>query len=168
MTWRMKSKVDPDALAGFGAEDGMFHHGETIKIISDNGRRSTARVERIEKLEQLLSDKEEADKEQRQRVTVLEDKAKDVEWSFSNTRPQIKTGDGRFSLALRDSAGRRVRSSEGAGARRCGPAARRARRCRDPHRCACLRSLNSTSSPGPSIGCRRPLGAEYLHPHPFT
>lgn len=58
-------------------------------------------LERIEKLEQLLSDKEEADKEQRQRVTVLEDKAKDVEWSFSNTRPQIKTGDGRFSLALR-------------------------------------------------------------------
>jgi phosphate-selective porin OprO/OprP len=58
-------------------------------------------LERIEKLEELLSKKEEADQAQRQRVTVLEDKAKDVEWSFANTRPQIKTGDGRFSLALR-------------------------------------------------------------------
>lgn len=58
-------------------------------------------LERIEKLEELLSEKAEADKEQRQRVTLLEDKAKDVEWSFANTRPQIKTGDGRFSLAIR-------------------------------------------------------------------
>ena len=58
-------------------------------------------LQRIEKLEELLSDKEEADKAQRQRVTVLEDKAKDVEWTFANTRPVIKTGDGRFSLAIR-------------------------------------------------------------------
>lgn len=58
-------------------------------------------LERIEKLEGLLADKNDADQEQRQRVTVLEEKAKDVEWSFANTRPQIKTGDGRFSLALR-------------------------------------------------------------------
>lgn len=58
-------------------------------------------LQRIEKLEELLSQKEDADREQRQRVTVLEDKAKDVEWSFSNMRPTVKSGDGRFSLAIR-------------------------------------------------------------------
>ncbi len=58
-------------------------------------------LERIEKLEGLLADKSDADKEQRQRITVLEDKAKDVDWSFANMRPQVKSGDGRFSLAIR-------------------------------------------------------------------
>lgn len=58
-------------------------------------------LERIEKLEGLLSEKADADREQRQRVALLEEKSKEVEWTFANTRPQIKTGDGRFSMAIR-------------------------------------------------------------------
>ncbi len=49
-------------------------------------------------LEQRVSDLEIA---QGARLNALETKANEVQWSFSNGRPTISTGDGRFSMALR-------------------------------------------------------------------
>jgi phosphate-selective porin OprO/OprP len=58
-------------------------------------------LERIEKLEQQLQDSKDGQKSVRARVTTLENNANDVQIGFANSRPTFKTGDGRFSLAIR-------------------------------------------------------------------
>ncbi|MGQ0740770.1 MAG: OprO/OprP family phosphate-selective porin [Alphaproteobacteria bacterium] len=55
-------------------------------------------LQRIEALEKKVDKK---DKRQDEKIGHLEDTAKTVQWSFDDGRPQIKTGDGNFSLAIR-------------------------------------------------------------------
>jgi phosphate-selective porin OprO/OprP len=58
-------------------------------------------LKRIEKLESDLQAQKDNQRSTKARVTTLEQNANDVQWSFDNTRPTIKSGDGRFSLAFR-------------------------------------------------------------------
>lgn len=54
--------------------------------------------ERIKMLESQLSDQKIA---YGNRIKALEDQAFAVQWSFDNGRPTIRTGDGRFEMAIR-------------------------------------------------------------------
>ena len=58
-------------------------------------------LERIEKLESQQQKSKDTIDKQRSRITVLEDKSNEVQWSLDNGRPQVKSGDGRFSMAIR-------------------------------------------------------------------
>ena len=58
-------------------------------------------LERIEALESELSKQKESGKSTRAKVVDLEQRANDVQITFANSRPTFKTGDGRFSLAIR-------------------------------------------------------------------
>lgn len=55
-------------------------------------------LRRIESLEQRLQDQQI---QQGSRINTLEQKTSDIFWEFANGRPIIKTGDGRFELAVR-------------------------------------------------------------------
>jgi phosphate-selective porin OprO/OprP len=56
------------------------------------------RVQRLEEMEQQNQERAEA---QRTRLTTLEQNFADTQWTFDNSRPTVKSGDGRFTLALR-------------------------------------------------------------------
>jgi phosphate-selective porin OprO and OprP len=56
------------------------------------------RVRRIEEQQDAQKEKEEAE---HTRLTTLEQNFNDTTWSFDNARPTIKSGDGRFSMAIR-------------------------------------------------------------------
>lgn len=58
-------------------------------------------LERIEQLEEELHKTKEKVEEQDERITPIEDTHKEGRWSFSNGRPRIRSGDGRFELAIR-------------------------------------------------------------------
>ncbi len=65
-------------------------------------------LERVERLEQQAGEREAAGGEisekdvwQDEKIAELSEGAKAVSWTFDNLRPTIKTGDGRFSMALR-------------------------------------------------------------------
>ncbi len=57
--------------------------------------------ERVRRLEEQL----DADREKQQaahtRLTTLEQNFSDTSWSFDNARPTVKSGDGRFTMAIR-------------------------------------------------------------------
>jgi phosphate-selective porin OprO/OprP len=57
--------------------------------------------ERVEKLEQMEEANQERAEAQRTRLTTLEQNFADTQWTFDNSRPTVKSGDGRFTLALR-------------------------------------------------------------------
>jgi phosphate-selective porin OprO and OprP len=57
--------------------------------------------ERVEKLEQMEEANQERAEAQRTRLTTLEQNFADTQWSFDNSRPTVKSGDGRFTLSLR-------------------------------------------------------------------
>lgn len=56
---------------------------------------------RLEKLEAEQAEDREKSQHTTTRVNSLEDRANDVQWSFDNGRPSVKSGDGRFTAALR-------------------------------------------------------------------
>jgi phosphate-selective porin OprO/OprP len=63
--------------------------------------RQPTNQELLERIEQLEQEVKESKESQGTRITVLEDNAKAVSWSYDNGRPTIKSGDGRFELSLR-------------------------------------------------------------------
>ena len=69
---------------------GWVAKGNTVKII----KAVINKFPGIEKLEQQQSKSKDTIDKQRSRITVLEDKTNDVQWSLDNGRPTIKTGDG--------------------------------------------------------------------------
>lgn len=58
-------------------------------------------MDRLERVERELQSEKEKNASLRTRVSTVEQAAADPVWSFSNGRPTITSGDGRFSLALR-------------------------------------------------------------------
>ena len=66
---------------------------------ADSGNLSLA--DRVRILENELEKSKDYQQDMRTRLTTLESNAKDVQWSYSNGRPTIKSGDGRFKLAFR-------------------------------------------------------------------
>ncbi len=57
--------------------------------------------QRIDALEQQVEADESKASSDHTRLSAVEQGFNDVQWTFDNGRPTIKTGDGRFSLALR-------------------------------------------------------------------
>ena len=63
---------------------------------------SNAELERrVKALEDEIEADEAKAESQGTRLSTIEQGFNDVQWSFDNARPTVKTGDGRFSLALR-------------------------------------------------------------------
>ena len=63
---------------------------------------SNAELEaRIKALEDEVEANEAKESSQQTRLSTLEQGFGDVQWSFDNARPTVKTGDGRFSMAIR-------------------------------------------------------------------
>ncbi len=82
------------AAANAGAESGGAPSGAD----SESG---ASLEERVRRLEEQLDAEHERQEAQRTRLSTLEQSVNDVQWSFDNSRPTVKTGDGRFSMALR-------------------------------------------------------------------
>jgi phosphate-selective porin OprO/OprP len=57
--------------------------------------------ERVRRLEEQLDTQHEREAAEHTRLTTLEQSFNDTTWSFDNARPTIKSGDGRFTLAVR-------------------------------------------------------------------
>lgn len=57
--------------------------------------------ERVRRLEEQLDAQQEKQEAEHTRLTSLEQNFNDTTWSFDNARPTIKSGDGRFTMALR-------------------------------------------------------------------
>lgn len=57
--------------------------------------------ERVRRLEQQLDAQQEKEEAEHSRLTTLEQNFGDTQWSFDNARPTVKSGDGRFSMAIR-------------------------------------------------------------------
>jgi len=57
--------------------------------------------ERVQHLEEMEQQNQERADAQRTRLTTLEQNAADTQWTFDNARPTVKSGDGRFSMAIR-------------------------------------------------------------------
>src|SRR5690349_423564 len=57
--------------------------------------------ERLDKTEQKTDETREAQDDQRNRLSTVEQTQNDIQFTFDNGRPTIKSGDGRFQLALR-------------------------------------------------------------------
>jgi phosphate-selective porin OprO/OprP len=58
-------------------------------------------IQRIERLENKMQQTNETNGALRTRLSTLEQDVADPHWAFSNGRPTISSGDGRFSLAIR-------------------------------------------------------------------
>jgi phosphate-selective porin OprO/OprP len=57
--------------------------------------------ERVQRLEEQLDAQQEKEAAERTKLTTLEQNFGDTQWSFDNARPVVKSGDGRFSMAIR-------------------------------------------------------------------
>jgi phosphate-selective porin OprO and OprP len=57
--------------------------------------------ERVRRLEEQLDVQQEKEQAEHTRLTSLEQSFGDTQWSFDNARPTVKSGDGRFSMAIR-------------------------------------------------------------------
>jgi phosphate-selective porin OprO/OprP len=57
--------------------------------------------QRVRRLEEQLDAQQEKQEAEHTRLTSLEQNFNDTTWSFDNARPTIKSGDGRFTMALR-------------------------------------------------------------------
>jgi phosphate-selective porin OprO and OprP len=57
--------------------------------------------ERVRHLEEQIEADHEREEAEHTRVVALEQNFNDTSWSFDNARPTVKSGDGRFTMALR-------------------------------------------------------------------
>jgi phosphate-selective porin OprO/OprP len=57
--------------------------------------------QRVRRLEEQLDTQQEKEAAEHTRLTTLEQSFGDTQWSLDNARPTVKSGDGRFSLAIR-------------------------------------------------------------------
>jgi phosphate-selective porin OprO and OprP len=68
---------------------------------TDSGPTNAELAARIQALEDELQAYEGKAQSDHTRLSTLEQSYNDVQWSFDNSRPTIKTGDGRFSMSFR-------------------------------------------------------------------
>jgi phosphate-selective porin OprO/OprP len=68
---------------------------------SDNGPSNAELAARIQALEDELQGYEGKSQADHSRLSTLEQNFNDTSWSFDNARPTIKSGDGRFTMAIR-------------------------------------------------------------------
>jgi len=73
----------------------------TAPAIAASKTKQPTNQELLERIEQLEQEVKSGKESQNTRITVLEDNAKAVQWSFDNGRPVVKSGDGRFELQIR-------------------------------------------------------------------
>lgn len=68
---------------------------------SDNGPSNAELAARIQALEDELQTYEGKSQADHSRLSTLEQNFNDTSWSFDNARPTVKSGDGRFTMAIR-------------------------------------------------------------------
>jgi len=84
--------------AGKPSSDGT---SSSSTAATDNGPTNAELAARIQALEDELQAYEGKAQTDHTRLSTLEQNFNDVQWSFDNSRPTIKTGDGRFTMSLR-------------------------------------------------------------------
>jgi phosphate-selective porin OprO/OprP len=95
-------------VATVGAADAKKKHAEessdTTVMTSASASKGPSNAElaaRVQALEDALEADEAKESADHNRLSALDQDFHDTTWSFDNARPTIKSGDGRFSLALR-------------------------------------------------------------------
>jgi phosphate-selective porin OprO and OprP len=84
--------------AGKPSSDGT---SSSSTAATDNGPTNAELAARIQALEDELQAYEGKASADHTRLSTLEQNFNDVQWSFDNSRPTIKTGDGRFTMSFR-------------------------------------------------------------------
>lgn len=84
--------------AGKPSSDGT---SSSSTAATDNGPTNAELAARIQALEDELQAYEGKAQADHTRLSTLEQSYNDVQWSFDNARPTIKTGDGRFTMSFR-------------------------------------------------------------------
>jgi phosphate-selective porin OprO/OprP len=98
-------------VSGQAAEAKKHHHrapppeaGEPSSTPSSSAAPPPSNEElarRLQAVEDAMEANEAKEDSDHTRLSTLEQNFSDVQWSFDNARPTVKTGDGRFSLAIR-------------------------------------------------------------------
>src|SRR5436190_6389537 len=60
-----------------------------------------ALADRVARLEQALEAQQDRTQSDHTRLSTLEQNFNDTSWTFDNARPTVKSGDGRFTMAIR-------------------------------------------------------------------
>src|SRR5438046_1952252 len=60
-----------------------------------------ALADRVARLEEALEAQQDRTQTDHTRLSTLEQNFNDTSWSFDNARPTVKSGDGRFTMAVR-------------------------------------------------------------------
>ena len=84
--------------AGKPSSDGT---SSSSTAATDNGPTNAELAARIQALEDELQAYEGKAQTDHTRLSTLEQNFNDVQWSFDNARPTVKTGDGRFTMSFR-------------------------------------------------------------------
>lgn len=93
----LKARTKTTAMRSGGAESAAPEMAPPPPA-AEAGPSLEERVRRLEEQQDAQKEKEEAE---HTRLTTLEQNFNDTTWSFDNARPTIKSGDGRFSMAIR-------------------------------------------------------------------
>jgi phosphate-selective porin OprO and OprP len=97
------------AVIALTATAGVAYAGKTqsnstsnpMPAQADNGPSNAELAAKIQALEDELQAMEGKSQADHGRLSALEQNFNDVQWTFDNSRPTVKTGDGRFSMAIR-------------------------------------------------------------------
>ena len=84
-----------------GSSSKAQSNGASNAGTSDNGPSNAELAARIQALEDELQNYEGKSQADHSRLSTLEQNFSDTSWTFDNARPTIKSGDGRFTMAIR-------------------------------------------------------------------
>jgi len=83
------------------AEAGPSSNDQTSATSSAGTPSNAELAARIQALEDELQSYESKSQSDHSRLSTLEQNSNDTSWSFDNARPTVKSGDGRFTMAIR-------------------------------------------------------------------
>ncbi len=86
------------AMAG---SSGKAQSSDTPAATTDTTPSNAELAARIQALEDELQNYESKSQSDHSRLSTLEQNFNDTSWSFDNARPTVKSGDGRFTMAIR-------------------------------------------------------------------
>ena len=75
--------------------------GATSSSAAPSSEPGPSLEERVRKLEEQMDTDHEREEAEHTRLTTLEQNFNDTSWTFDNLRPTVKSGDGRFTMAIR-------------------------------------------------------------------
>jgi phosphate-selective porin OprO/OprP len=84
-----------------GSSSKAQSNGTSNAGMSDSGPSNAELAARIQALEDELQSYEGKSQADHSRLSSLEQNFNDTSWSFDNARPTVKSGDGRFTMAIR-------------------------------------------------------------------